>query len=283
MSKKKVLLVDFNNLLFRSLFAHQGLTHKGEFTGGLFGAIDMISSAVNRYGIDRIMICHDKKPYHRSTFYKAYKADRDKTKAEWDDDRWKQVATTTRQMREWLKEFRFPEAEKKGYEADDFIGFYARYHPSTRYGPIFVLSNDSDFYQLLRPAVFLCTRNGLYGRKDFLQEFPDITPKQWPRVLALMGSHNGVPGIKGVGIKTAYKAVRDGMTDREVFKKWRVRRSDIEKRTNLATLPLPLVSDPPMPKLNRIKYDAALFEEFLDRFGIRFKDEFHSAMMRLAT
>lgn len=278
MGKKRVVLVDFNNLMYRSVFAHSTLSYKRQFTGGIFGAIDMISSAVNRYNIDRIMVCHDTKPYHREKVYKNYKSNR---KKDFDEEVQMKISTTRKQMRDFFENFRFSHAECQGYEADDFIGQFARRGPS-RYHQIFILSNDSDFYQLLTPRVFLITRNGLFGKRDFLNEYPGLKPKHWPRCLALMGSHNGVPGIKGVGPKTAYKAVISGMTDKEVFKKWRVRRSDIDKRTKLSTLPFPMVSDPPMPSLIRIKYNAAKFERFLAQYGIQFRTEYHDAMMRLA-
>lgn len=280
MKKYKLLLVDFNNLLYRAVFAHSTLSHNGEFTGGLFGAIDMISSTVNRYSIDRIIVCHDTKPYHRSTWYPRYKADRKDKPL--DEDKLKQVATARKQILRFLRSFKFSEGQDIGFEADDFIGHICR-RSSTRYKQIFIMSNDSDFYQLLTGRVFLCKTGGLYGRKDFNNDYPDIMPKHWPRCIALKGSHNGVPGIKGVGDVTAYKAVLNKMTDKEIFQKWRVRRSDIKLRTDLSTFPFPLVSDPPTVRANKIDYNAAKFEKLCDKYAIKFKDEFHKAMMRLAS
>lgn len=278
MGKKKVLLVDFNNVLYRSVFSHSGLSHKRQFTGGIYGAIDMICRAVNRYAIDRIAICYDTKPYFRSEYFPAYKSDRRKELSEAETMK---IATSKKAMREWFQMFRFPQAFAKGYEADDFIGHFAR-TCRNRYSQIFIFSNDSDFYQLLRPRVFLCAKGGLFGLKDFREKFPGLRPKDWPRCLALMGSHNGVPGIKGVGEKTAYKHVATGISDREIFEKWGVRRSEIQKREKLATFPFPRVGDPPMSRIEAIDYDAYEFEIMLDSFGIKFRDEYHEAMKRLA-
>jgi 5'-3' exonuclease len=280
MDKKSLLLVDFNNLLFRAVFAHDTLSHKGQFTGGLFGAIDMICSTVNRYNIDRVVICHDTKPYYRTKFYPKYKGDR---KHDFDEDRLMQLAVSRKQLNKFFADFRFPVAMAEGFEADDFIGDICRTVSTTRYRQIFIMSNDTDFYQLLTGRVFLCKTQGLYGRKDFREDFPGIKPRQWPRAVALMGSHNGVPGIKGVGIKTAYKAVLNKMTDKEIFKKWRVRRSTVKQRTDLSTFPFPLAEAPPTPAAHRLKYSAAKFEKLCDKYGINFKDEFHKALMRLAT
>ncbi len=280
MNKKKLLLVDFNNLLFRSVFAHDTLSHRGTFTGGLFGAIDMICSTVNRYNTDRIIVCHDTKPYYRSKFYPKYKSDR---KADqFDDDRMAQIATSRMLLMDMFADFCFPVALSKGFEADDFIGHICR-RSSVKYQQIFIMSNDSDFYQLLTGRVFLCRTGALYGRKDFQEQYPGIRPKQWPRCIALKGSHNGVPGIKGVGDVTAYKAVLNKMTDKEIFRKWRVRRSDIKLRTDLSTFPFPLVEDPPTVPARAIPYNVGRFDNLCAKYGINFKDEFHLAMTRLAT
>jgi len=280
MDKKKLLLVDFNNLLFRSVFAHDSLSFEGQFTGGLFGAIDMICSTVNRYGIDRIIVCHDTKPYYRTKFYPKYKSDR---KADpFDEDRMKQISTSRSLLTKMFAKFHFPVACTEGFEADDFIGHICR-RSSVRYKQIFIMSNDSDFYQLLTGRVFLCKTGGLYGRKDFAEDYPGIHPKYWPRCIALKGSHNGVPGIKGVGDVTSYKAVLNKMTDKEIYKKWRVRRTDIKLRTDLNTFPFPLVEDPPTVPASAIRYNAAKFQKLCDKYGMNFKDDFHKAMMRLAT
>ena len=281
MDKKKLLLVDFNNLLFRSVFAHDTLSFQGLFTGGLYGAIDMMCSTVNRYNIDRIIICHDTKPYYRSKFYPKYKSDRQQADR-FDEDRLMQISTSRSQLASLFVSFHFPTACTEGFEADDFIAHICR-RSSVRYKQIFIMSNDSDFFQVLTPRIFLCKTGGLYGRVDFAEEYPGIKPKVWPRCIALKGSHNGVPGIKGVGDVTAYKAVLNKMTDREIFEKWRVRRSDIKLRTDLATFPFPLVEDPPTVPAHAIRYNAAKFQKLCDKYGINFKDDFHRAMMRLAT
>lgn len=278
MKKKNLLLVDFNNLLYRSVFAHQGLSHKGKFTGGVYGFIDMVCSTVNRYKADRIVVCRDNKPYLRTKFYPDYKADRKKSSI--DEDGLKQVNSSNKQITKLLGRFSFPIAEDAGHEADDLIGRFCSFSPD--FENIFIMSNDSDLYQLLDGRVFLAKTGGLYGLNDFKKDWPDIMPKQWPRCVALKGSHNGVPGIHGVGDKTAYRMVAQNVTDEEVWLRWRMRRRDIAVKTGLATFPLPFAPDPIIPRVLPIKYNAKRFQEECDRYGIRFKDEFHAAFMRLA-
>lgn len=278
MKKKRLLLVDFNNLLYRSVFAHQGLSHGGKFTGGIYGFIDMVAAIVNRYICDRVVVCFDNKPYLRSNFYPDYKADRKQSSL--DEDGLMQVAIARKQIMKFIERFELPRAEETGMEADDIIGEFCKF--SEAYTSIIIMSNDSDLYQLLNGRVFLAKTGGLYGVKDFFKDWPDIVPAQWPRCVALKGSHNGVAGIKGVGDKTAHRVVADGISDADVWKRWRVRRQHLQLTTALATYPLPLVPRPELPKAGRIKYNAKKFEKECDRYGIKFKTEFHDAFMRLA-
>lgn len=276
--KKRLLLLDFNNLLFRSVFGHQGLTHKGHFTGGLYGFIDMVTSAVLRYDCNRVVVCTDNKPYLRSNFYPKYKADRVSSLG---PEAQEQVAVARSQITAFIRKFRFPFAMCLGHEADDLIGEYCS--DSSIYKNIMIMSNDSDLYQLLDGRTFLVKTGGLYGIADFRKDWPDITPSQWPSCVALKGGHNGVDGINGVGDKIAYKAIANGMSPNQINKKWGMKPKAFKLRQALATFPLPLVKRPQVPAVRKIKYDPAVFDNVCDRYGIKFTDEFNEALLRLAT
>lgn len=277
--KKTLLLLDFNNLLYRSVFGHQGLSHRGVFTGGMFGFIDMVSSAVNRYTCDRVVVCLDSKPYSRTKFYPAYKSDR--AQSSLNEAGQMQVSVARRQITKFIEAFRLPLAANAGMEADDLIGEFCK--DSIVYERIIIMSNDSDLYQLLNGRVFLAMTGGLYGLRNFLDDWPGMLPAQWPRCVALKGSHNGVEGIRGVGDKTAYKAVRERITDAEVWTRWRVRRAKLQLHTQLATFPFPLVRRPHLPSVRYIKYSLQKLEEECERYGIKCKTEFHDAFLRLAS
>ena len=276
---KNLLLVDFNNLVFRSVFGHKGLTNQGDFTGGIYGFIDMLSTTINRYSCDRVVVCVDNKPYIRSKYYPKYKADR---KSSLGKEEEKQVAISKVQIEKFIKRFRIPRAEAKGHEADDLIGEFCRSKVSERYTSIFVMSNDSDLYQLLNGQVFLTKTGGLYGNRSFNMEYPKIRPMDWPRCVALKGSHNGVAGIKGVGDKTAYDAVARTMTNEAVEDKWGVDSETMQLRTALATFPFPLARRPILPVVRKITYSRKEMLKECDRYGITMKKEFHKAFSRLA-
>lgn len=283
MNDRTVLLVDFNNILYRSVFANQDLSYKGQFTGGIYGFINMISSTVNRYSVDRILVCDDAKPYIRADYYSEYKQDR----KELDQESRKQISVSRKQIKDFLAELSFPIAKIVGYEADDFIGKFCRARKD-RYAKILIMSNDSDFYQLLGTIagqVYLVKTQGLYGLQHFKKEFPGLVAADWPTVIALKGSHNGVAGIKGVGEITAVKMIRE-KTDNP--KRIHVKYGSVHSpkkvalRVSLATFPFPLMSGPAIPRTRPITYDAETFEEVCDSYGIQFKTEFHTALVRLS-
>lgn len=280
--KKKMLLIDYNNLVFRSVFANLDLSYKGKFTGGLYGFFNMVSGVVSRYEIDRIIVCKDTKPYVREKFYPKYKGNRSSL----DEEAMKKVASAKSQIDKFIKGFAIPVAQKKGYEADDFIGRFCR-GKWRKYAGIYIMSNDSDFNQLLTPPnVFLVKTSGLYGRRDMHHDYPDVQPEEWPLIIALTGSHNGVPGIFRVGEKTAVKLMRqhNGNLLEHVHQKYGEEHDpqQVALRRRLATFPFPLAPRPVLPRVVPIDYCANRFEKTCDKYGIQFKNDFHNAFMRLA-
>ncbi|MCH7515808.1 MAG: hypothetical protein IIB08_01550 [Bacteroidetes bacterium] len=138
---KKMLLIDYMNLVYRAAFANFDLSYKGNFTGGIYGFINMISSSVNRFDVDRVIVCKDMKPYHRTEFYPAYKANR---LTEMEEDTITKLSQTKKYIDELLEIFRVPIAAEVGHEADDFIGKYCK-----RMGKsyqIFIMSNVCDHH-----------------------------------------------------------------------------------------------------------------------------------------
>ena len=280
MKRNNLLLIDFNNLLYRAVFANYELSHKGTFTGGLYGFIYMLTTQVKKYKIGRVIVCKDTKPYLRSKYYSKYKADRQKVEA--DEEKFSRLQIARKQIDAFLKLFKFPIASAKGVEADDFIGAYCK-AKEDEYGLFFIMSNDSDFYQLLgsKGKTFLITTKGLYGQRHFKKEFPKLIPEDWPRVVALKGSHNGVAGITGVGDKISARLVSQGMTDSQIFKKYRHWPADIKKRTQLATFPFPHLEQVILPRAKRIQYNLEDMEEMCGQYGIRIRTEFHNALLQL--
>lgn len=280
--KKRLLLIDYRNLLCRALFANRTLAWNGMPTGGIYGFLNVICSLTMKNQIDRVIVCKDMGPYHRKQDYPAYKADR----KEWGADDVKAMASADSQVNELLKFLKIRVVWEKGWEADDIIAQYC-FIKARRYPQIYVCSTDSDLFQLFKSregAVYLCHSKGLYGIDTFKEKYPEIKPWQWPKVTALMGSHNGVPGIKGVGEKTAVKLVAEGLPLSELAKKYKIPFEELKLRVQLSTYPYPAIS--PGPSLLNsapIEYSRNAFVRYVAQYGINLTAYMDSALERLAT
>lgn len=231
----RVLLVDLSNLAWRAVCSHASLSHKGEQTGGVYGFLQIICKIVNTHRITRIVVCDDAKPYHREKVFPSYKAGRGPIVVNTDHvDMRGPVSRGKHQIAELLDFFGLSILSIKGFEADDLI---ARATLSI-HGRSFIASNDSDLYQCLCNArkVVMCKKAGVYAYKDFVAEY-GVMPTLWPHVLALCGSHNGVPGIAGVGLKTAAKLVAENASDRYICHKYHLEPAVLQMRRRLATYP----------------------------------------------
>jgi 5'-3' exonuclease len=277
----RVLLVDLSNIAWRAVCSHAVLSHDGEQTGGVYGFLQIICKLVNVHRITRIIVCDDARPYYREQVFPAYKSGRGPVVVNTDKvDMRGPVSKGKQQIAELLDFFGVKVKSVKGFEADDLI---ARASLSIVHR-IFIASNDSDLYQCLSVPrkVVMCRKDAVYTSKDFVAEY-GLLPIKWPRVLALCGSHNGVPGIAGVGPKTAAKLVAQNASDRYLCHTYRMTQADLELREKLATYPwagklkdVPFLCEP-------IRYERRRTIAWLNRrFGIDFAPYMQTAFELLA-
>ena len=109
---------------------------------------------------------------------------------------------------------------------------------------------------------------GVYTKADFESEWPGVKDAcDWVTMLAMTGTHNAVPGIKGIGPKTALKAMTG---DNALLAKIMQEHGDIVRRNErLIELPHPdLVDDPPEIKFSTGTMNPRELIRFLARYGI---------------
>jgi DNA polymerase-1 len=223
----KLLLVDFSNLLYRNIFSHPTLTFAGRFTGGSFGTLISLVKLRQLYPQHKVVICRDTPPYYREQFFKGYKGDRKRH----DNATLSMVADSVHQANQILSAIGLPSVSIPGLEADDIIGILCKDNECV------IASGDSDLYQLLSDNVFMQLPKRTYTLDDFGKEF-NIKPAQWPFVLAMAGSHNGVKGFPKVGVKTAVTYLNKGIDF--IFEKFGESGiSSLERDLDLATIPFP--------------------------------------------
>lgn len=202
--KKRAILIDGNNLLFRSYYAtaYNGnlmKNSKGFPTNALFGFVNMLNKIINEEKPEYIMVAFDTGHNFRKDLCDTYKDGRIETPND-------------------LK-IQFPEAKKictllgikyiecDNYEADDIIGTFARMADEDKNYNATIISSDKDLLQLISDEVDV----KLLKQKDYIlmneQTFFDhygIKPIRMIDLKALMGDpSDNIPGVKGIGEKTA--------------------------------------------------------------------------------
>ncbi|MBR4351388.1 MAG: DNA polymerase I [Bacilli bacterium] len=207
---KKVILVDGNNLLFRSYYAtaYSGNlmnNSKGFPTNGLYGLVNMLNKIIKEEKPEYMLVAFDKGKTFRHEKYKSYKEGRIKTP----DDLLKQFEVAKKLVP--LMGIKMYEIDN--YEADDIIGTYSRLVSEDKDFDSLIVSSDKDLLQLINKenTVKLLKSKDyiMMDEKTFFSEY-GITPDKMIDLKGLMGdSSDNIPGVKGIGEKTALKLLQD--------------------------------------------------------------------------
>lgn len=203
---KKVVLVDGNNLMFRSYFAtlYSGSTlrnKKGFPTNAIYGFVNMINKIISEEKPMYIAVAFDIGKTFRHEKYDYYKGKRDNT-----PDELKEQFPVAKQI---LTAMNIKYFELQGYEADDIIGTFSKKCEQDDDFKALIVSSDKDLLQLITDQ----TEVKLLKTKDYIRmdykTFYDtygIEPIKMIDLKALMGdASDNIPGVKGIGEKTALK------------------------------------------------------------------------------
>ena len=203
---EKIILVDGNNLLFRSYYAtaYNGnfmKNSKGFPTNALFGFTNMMNKIIEEEQPTRILVAFDKGKTFRHAKYDFYKGGRIETPEE--------LKVQFPIAKEMLGYMGIQYYEIDNYEADDIIGTFARICDEDPNYVGTIISSDKDLLQLLSNQVDI----KLLKQKDYIrynpktfQEAYGIEPIRMIDLKALMGdASDNIPGVKGIGEKTALK------------------------------------------------------------------------------
>ena len=201
---KKIILVDGNNLLFRSFYAtaYQGVimkNSKGFPTNALYGFINMMNKIIKEESPNYIMVAFDKGKTFRHDKYTEYKAGRMAVPDE--------LKLQFPKAKEILDAMGIKYFEIENYEADDIIGTFAKKVDQEDDFIATIISSDKDLLQLISDCVDvkLLKQSGhiLMTREEFKNTY-QLEPVKMIDLKALMGdSSDHIPGVKGIGEKTA--------------------------------------------------------------------------------
>ncbi len=253
-------LVDGSGYIFRAYHRLPPLTNKhGEPVGAVYGYTSMLWKLADEVhaadGPTHMAVILDKSSKtFRNDLYPKYKAQRPPPPED--------LVPQFPMIRDATRAFSLPCIETEGLEADDIIACYAKAALAQGW-EVTIVSSDKDLMQLIEPGLDMydTMNNRRLGAEHVAEKFFGITPAQLGDVLALMGdSVDNVPGVPGVGPKTAAKLILEHgdlesvLAAAEGMKKGKLRDNLIE-HADMARLSKVLVS---------LKCDVALPEPLED-------------------
>lgn len=210
---EKMILVDGNNLLFRSYYAtaYNGnfmKNSKGFPTNALFGFVNMMNKIIEEEQPTYIMVAFDKGKTFRHEKYDFYKDGRIETPNE--------LKIQFPKAKELLEALGIKYYEIDNFEADDIIGTFAKYCDEDPNFVGTIISSDKDLLQLISHDIdikLLKQKDYIrYNEESFKKEY-GIDPINIIDLKALMGdSSDNIPGVRGIGEKTALKLLQEYKT-----------------------------------------------------------------------
>ena len=211
---QKIYLVDGMSIVFRAYHAmlKSGLTApNGEPSGAVYGFINILTSLLEKENPEKIIVAFDRKePTFRHEKYNLYKANR----LAFPED----LVPQLKRIKEFLDIAKIPQVELPRYEADDIIGTLSKRASEKGY-EVICITSDKDFYQLVNERVKLYKPSRTKKNEFDIVSFPEVfnkfgvEPDKVIDVLAILGdTSDNIPGVKGVGEKTAIPLIQKYQT-----------------------------------------------------------------------
>ncbi|HTJ12820.1 MAG TPA: DNA polymerase I [Dinghuibacter sp.] len=208
---KKLFLLDAMALVYRAYFAlirNPRLTSKGRNTNAQFGFTTTLFDLINKEKPTHMAVAFDTEaPTERHTDFTAYKANRQEAPEDLTD--------ALPDIKRIIQGFNIPVVEVDGYEADDVIGTLAWEAEAAGY-EVYMVTPDKDYGQLVTDKVFIYkppymgNKEEIMGPKEVCEKWDIPSVDKVIDILGLMGDAvDNIPGIKGVGEKTAAKLLKD--------------------------------------------------------------------------
>lgn len=207
---KKILLIDGNSMANRAFYATMGRMMKtptGISTNAVYGFFQIMFKTIEEEKPDKIIVAFDiSSSEKRTKIFSEYKAGRHKAP----EDLTMQFPI----IKELLKTMNIPIVQKDGIEADDILGAIAK-KEGKKGNKIIILTGDRDYFQLVDININIRYPKTIMGKTEYIiydnykiNEEYGLTPEKLIEVKALMGdASDNIPGVKGIGEKTALKLI----------------------------------------------------------------------------
>ena len=216
---KVMFVIDGNSLINREYYGMPPLTARnGMYTNAILGFSNKLIKYIDKLSPDYAVVAFDlPAPTFRHLEYSGYKASRKGMPPE--------LAMQLPYVKEVCGIFGFSVLSQEGYEADDIIGTIAKNSQKSKESQeiqTYILTGDRDSFQLISDNVTVLYSSNMavieYTPQKIFEDY-GIEPKQLIEVKALMGdSSDEIPGVKGIGEKTALKLIQENGSLTGVYK-----------------------------------------------------------------
>ena len=271
---KKIFLLDAFALIYRAYFAfakNPRVNSKGQNTSAAFGFTNAMIDIIQKEKPTHMAVVFDAPggATNRMEDFAAYKANRE----EMPED----IRSMLEPIKEIIKAFHIPMLMLEGFEADDIIGTLAKMAEKEGF-QTYMMTPDKDFGQLVSENIFIYKPGrgkdpaSIMGVKEVCEKFEVDHPLQVIDVLGMWGDAvDNIPGIPGVGEKTAKKFIKEYGSMEELFKntadlkgKMKENVENFQEQGLLSKMLATIIVDVPVPfdpidlKLDEPDHDAVL-------------------------
>lgn len=213
--EKKLFLIDGFAMIYRAYFAfikNPRINSRGLNTSAMFGFVNLLNDVLKKHSPSHLAVVFDpmeeaEDVMDRSAIYEEYKAHREPMPED--------LQKSLPYIEKLIAAYNIPLLVMNGYEADDVVGTLAKQAEKKGY-TTYMMTHDKDYGQLVSEHIFWY-KPGSYGNpdevlgvKEVCKKFDVESPQQIIDLLGLMGdTADNIPGIKGVGEKTAQKFIKE--------------------------------------------------------------------------
>lgn len=225
MENKKFLIIDGNSIMNRAYYGLMNMRMTSSIlnihTNALYAFLNIYWMTLDRFKPDYVVVSFDlKAPTFRHEMYKEYKGTRHAMPEE--------LKEQMPVIKKILMAMNVPIIELEGYEADDILGTISNTNEKNNVYT-YILTGDRDSFQLISSLTAVVMPSNKPGKTEYtvfdpqkLKEKYGIEPYQVIEVKSLMGdASDNIPGVKGVGEKTAYSLIQNYGNIEYIYNKYR--------------------------------------------------------------
>jgi DNA polymerase-1 len=215
-----LMILDGHAMVYRSWFAlakgpPMTLRSTGEDVRAVYGFTNTLFKTIDEQKPSHMVIAFDTAaPTFRHEQYQGYKAHRPEAPEGFHQQ--------VERVKQFMRSLRIPILEKPGYEADDIIGTISTLAADCHV-PTLIFTGDTDTFQLVSPYVKVLMTSGfaeqkMYDEEAVRERYGGLEPDQQRDVKALQGdTSDNIPGVPGIGIKTAIKLIQQFKTVENLY------------------------------------------------------------------